>query len=582
MANLGNIDWRRPFERFFKMLEADKKDISYIYIYAIFNGLINLTLPLGIQAIIALIAVGQISTSWVILVVGVTIAIPMAGWLQIIQITITETLKQRIFARASFEFAYRIPRLKLEEIFKRGHYAPELVNRFFDTLNVQKGISTVLISFVTSIVQIIFALILLAFYHPFFIFFGILLFLMLFFVLRLTLQRGLESSLDESAYKYKVAHWLEEMARTMGTFKLIGTTSLPLEKTNMLVTGYLKYRKRHFKILIKQYGYVVVFKTLITAGLLILGSVLVVERQINIGQFVASEIIVIIIMNSVEKFILSIETVYDVLTGVEKIGAVTDLPLDQEEGGISFEKIDNKDGGVDITISKLTHHFPGAKMPSLQDVNLDVRAGEKICISGYSGSGRTTLLHLLGGLYENFEGSIAYNDVPFRDLNVVSLRAAIGDNLSREELFEGTIEENIIVGRADIPTQELLNVVNSIGLGEYIRSLPNGFSTFIEPEGRKIPTSTVSKIILARSIIGDPRLLIMEEEFSTLERYDKLCISELLTDKKRPWTLLANSHDPDFARLCDRVIIMDSGKIIDSGTFDQIAQKDYYNAIFHA
>lgn len=582
MADFTDANWNRPFIRFFKMLEVDRKDISYLYIYAIFNGLINLTLPLGIQAIIALIAVGQISTSWVILVVGVTIAIPMAGWLQIVQITITEALKQRIFTRASFEFAYRIPRIKLEEIFKHGHYAPELMNRFFDTLNVQKGISKILIDFATSVVQITFALILLAFYHPFFVFFGIALFLMLFVILRVTMRKGLESSLYESKYKYKVAHWLEEMARTMGTFKLIGETKLPLEKTNSLVTSYLKYRKKHFRVLISQYAYIVVFKTVITAGLLILGSVLVVQREINIGQFVASEIIVIIIMNSVEKLILSMETIYDVLTGVEKIGTVTDLPLDREEKGIPFEQVDRKDGGMSIKINQLTHNFPNTAVSSLQEVNLEIEAGEKICVSGYSGSGKTTLLHLVGGLYEDFEGTIAYNDVPFRDLDVVSLRAAIGDNLAREELFEGSIEENIVVGRPSVTTQALLNVVNSIGLGDYIRSLPNGFSTFIEPEGRKIPASTVSKIILARSIISNPRLLIMEEEFSTLERNDKICISELLTDRERPWTLLAISHDPDFAKLCDRVIIMDKGKVIDTGTFDEISQKDYYNAIFHA
>ncbi|MEM6297278.1 MAG: ABC transporter ATP-binding protein, partial [Bacteroidota bacterium] len=512
---------------------------------------------------------------------GVTIAIPLAGYLQIMQVTITETLKQRIFVRSSFDFAYRIPRIKLEAIFKEGYYAPELVNRFFDTLNVQKGLSKILIDFVTSIIQITFALILLAFYHPFFVFFGLSLFLMLFLTLRLTTRKGLESSLKESKYKYMVAHWLEEMARTMGTFKLIGETTLPLEKTNTLVGGYLKHRQRHFRVLIAQYGYVIIFKTIITAGLLILGSVLVVQREINIGQFVASEIVVIIIMNSVEKLILSMETIYDVLTGVEKIAAVTDLPLDMEGKGVHFDKIDTRNGGVDLKIRDLRHNFPNAATASLNGVDLDIKPGEKICISGYSGGGKTTLLHLVGGLFEDFEGSIAYNDVPFRDIDIVSLRAVIGDNLAREELFEGTYEENIIVGRPDIPTQELLDVCESIGLAEYIRSLPNGFSTFIEPEGRKIPASIVSKLILARSIIDAPRLLIMEEEFSTLEHQDKLRISKLLTDPERPWTLLAISHDPEFARLCDRVVIMDKGRIIDQCTYDQLCNKDYYNAIFH-
>ncbi len=582
MATLSPNEINRPFIRFFRMLNVDRRDIGFLYIYAVFNGLISLVLPLGIQAIISLIAVGQISTSWVILVLGVTIAIPMAGFLQIMQILITESLQQRIFTRSAFEFSFRIPRLRYEDIYRSHYHVPELTNRFFDTLTIQKGLPKILIDFATSIVQIIFALILLAFYHPFFVFFGIALFLLLFLILRLTIYKGLASSLNESKYKYKVVYWLEEMARTMGTFKLIGDTDLPMKKVNNLVSSYLKYRKQHFRVLLSQYGYIVIFKTVITAGLLILGSMLVVQREINIGQFVASEIIVLIIMNSVEKLILSMETIYDVLTGVEKIGTVTDLPLDKESKGIAFETVDSQKGGMQISLKNLTHTFPSTEMPSLDTINLEVDSGEKICISGYSGGGKTTLLHLVGGLYDEFHGTISYNGVPFRDFNLVSLRSAIGDNLSRVEIFDGTLEENIIVGRANIPTQALLDTVNEIGLGNYIRSLPNGFSTSVEPEGRSIPSSTISKIILARSIIDTPRLLIMEEEFSTLEHDDKLCIYQLLTSKERPWTLLAISHDPDFAKLCDRVIIMDKGKIIDQGTFDQISSKPYYKSIFHA
>ena len=148
-----------PLKRFFNLLKPERKDIFYIYLYAIFNGLINLSLPLGIQAIINLITGGQLSTSWTVLVLFVMIGIAMTGGLQIFQLTITERLQQRIFTRASFEFAYRIPRIKMESVYK--YYVPELVNRFFDTLSVQKGLSKILIDFSTATLQIIFGLILL-------------------------------------------------------------------------------------------------------------------------------------------------------------------------------------------------------------------------------------------------------------------------------------------------------------------------------------------------------------------------------------------------------------------------------------
>lgn len=118
-----------PLKRFWRLLEPDKKEIKNVYIYAVFAGLVSLSLPLGIQAIINLIQGGQISTSWIVLVVLVILGIGLTGILQVFQLRITEDLQQKIFTRAAFEFAYRIPRIKLETLYKK--YAPELANRFF-------------------------------------------------------------------------------------------------------------------------------------------------------------------------------------------------------------------------------------------------------------------------------------------------------------------------------------------------------------------------------------------------------------------------------------------------------------------
>ena len=283
----------RPFQRFLRLLSKDRKDIGLIYLYAVVNGIVALSLPLGIQAIVGLILAGRVSTSWVILTVIVTLGVAFSGVLQVLQLSITEVLQQRIFTRASFEFAYRIPRVKSEAI--RGVYLPELVNRFFDTLNVQKGLSKILLDLSTSTLQIVLGLALLAVYHPFFIFFGLALLLTLAALIRWSLRPGLQSSLKESTYKYRVAHWLKELARGFSTFKLAGVTNLPLTKTDSLVASYLTHRKQHFRILVFQYAGVVVFKTLITLGLLALGGVLVMQNEITIGQFVASEIIIIFV-----------------------------------------------------------------------------------------------------------------------------------------------------------------------------------------------------------------------------------------------------------------------------------------------
>lgn len=566
-----------PVKRFFLLLKLDKKDIYYIYLYAIFSGLITLTLPLGVQAIIGLIAGGAISSSWILLVLVVTFGTALTGILKIMQLTVTETLQQRIFTRAAFDIAYRLPRFKVESI--HGEYAPELVNRFFDTLTLQKGIPKILTDFSTSILQIFFGLLLLSFYHPFFIFFSILLVLIVLVIFRVTGPRGLSSSLTESKYKYKAASWLEELARSMGTFKLAGKSDLPLEKTDALVSNYLDARKQHFKVLVTQYSSIVAFKVFITAGLLILGSILVIDNRLNIGQFVAAEIVVILIMASVEKLILAMETIYDVLTALEKLGSLTDIPIEQEGEGIPFEAIDTGKG-ISVELKDVSYQFQDAEKPALDKINLKIKPGEKVCIAGYNSAGKSTLLHVITGIYTNFTGSLTFNDVPFRSLNIVSLRAHIGDHLPQEDIFKGTLLENISIGHRDVSLQDVIFAVEKVGLKSFVERLPLGYNTMLLPGGKNLPRSIIAKIILARSIASRPSLLAIEEPFSFLEQQDREKISEFLTADENIWTLLIVSDDPIIAAKCERIIVMRNGKILEAGTLAEIKESEHYTKIF--
>ena len=249
------------------MLSTDKRDILYLYAYAIFYSMVSLTLPLGIQAIIGLIQAGTVSTNWIILSAIVTIGVIAGGILQVMQLSIAEILQQRIFTRAAFAFTYRIPRFHSVSV--RRMYPPEIINRFFDTMEIQKGLPKLLMDFSSSAFQIIIGLLLLSTYHPIFITFGVALILLLTGILYYTGPRGLESSIEESNYKYRIAHWLKEIARTMDTFKRAGHTELPMEKTDELVQAYLTHRKRHWKTLIFQFSNIVAFKSLVTLGLLL-------------------------------------------------------------------------------------------------------------------------------------------------------------------------------------------------------------------------------------------------------------------------------------------------------------------------
>ena len=565
----------KSFSRFIDLLKPEKREIGIIYLYAIFAGILNLSLPLGIQAIIGFVMAGMVSTSWIILVIIVVIGVALAGGLQIMQLYITEILQQRIFTRSSFEFAFRIPKFKMEAL--RNYYPPELINRFFDTISVQKGLSKILIEFSSSVLQIFFGLVLLSFYHPFFVVFAFVVLGLIFLIINYTGPRGLATSLKESKHKYEVAHWLEELGRVMGTFKLAGDSSMPLSKTDDLVSKYLTARKNHFSVLLLQYGSIVGFKVLITASLLILGGILVIVQQINIGQFVAAEIIIILVLNSVEKLLLSMESVYDVLTSLEKINSVVNLPIETNEG-ICFDDLDQGDG-FSISIKNLTYRYSDRALPVINNFNLDIKPGDRICITGYNNSGKTTLLNLISGLFTDYQGEILYNKVPLLNLNMQSMRQHIGDILSQEQIFAGTLSENISMLREGITFKKVKEAAEQIGLDSFIQQLPQGYDTQLIAEGKGLPRSVAMKLIIARAAVDKPRLLVLEEFLHNIERKDRVKISKFLTDKSKPWTLVAVSNDPVFAASCDKVIVMKEGEIMAIGDYESLKDKEFFGDV---
>lgn len=566
----------KPLRRFFNLLSVDRREILYIYLYASFNGLVNLSLPLGIQAIINFISGGQVTISWIILVIAVILGTIFAGLMQVMQLVISERIQQNIFTRSAFEFAYRIPRLKMENL--KNHYAPELVNRFFDTLTIQKGLSKVLIDFSTSTLQIAFGLLLLSFYSTYFIAFSLTFALLALLLFRYTGPPGLVASLEESRYKYQVVHWLEEVARTMPTFKLSGIPSITMDKTDGLVGSYLSARKRHFRMLLTQFIGLVSLKVLITAGLLVIGSLLVINQQLNIGQFVASEIIIVILLNSVEKLIRSVETFYDVITATEKLGDVTDLKLEREGGASVTSKTGTQ--GVAIFTENLGYNSAINQMPILSNINLDIKSGENVCIAGYNGSGKSTLIHILAGVYQEFTGSVSFNSIPYQNVDINDLRLGVGDNFTQQDLFYGTIAENITMGKGDITDQKLQEAITFAGLSNFVRRLPEGYNTHIGPNGVFISQSVVKSIILARSIIRDPILMAMEDNFYNFERLEKQRIIQYLTGNDKPWTLFIVSNDARVAESCDRVVVMKAGEVIANTPAELLQDKPWYNEIF--
>lgn len=520
-----------PIKRFWNLLSIYKNELRQIYIYAVFNGLVNLTLPLGIQAIINYIQVGELTSSWVVLVSFVLLGIAITGIFQVMQLRIVENIQQDLFARSSLEFAYRIPKISFLQLDKI--HAPELVNRFFDTLTIQKGLPKILIDFSLAIFQIVFGLILLSIYSPYFIILAFALFFILWLIFRFTGPQGLTTSLKESKYKYQLVHWLEELARVNRSFKLNATSKFHLEKTDDIVSGYLTSRQSHFRVLINQFKLFIGFKVFVAAGLLILGGYLVFNEQMNIGQFVAAEIIIILIINSVEKVLRVIDTIYDVLTALEKIGYVTDLELDENKGTAAITDTN----GISIKAAEIVFGFPDERRKIIDELSFDIPANSRVLLTGKSGSGKTLLLQILAGVHHIEDGELLINDVPFTSYDRQSYYEHLGVSFPINQIFEGTLRENITLGRA-ISDKEIAKITKELGLDSYLIHQPKGLDSLIDSGGRRLPRSVIQKLLIARIIIGRPKLLLMEDPLQFVEAEEKKRIIDFLMSEERDWTVI--------------------------------------------
>lgn len=543
-----------PLTRILNLVKLERKEIAAVYIYAILNGLIQLSLPLGVQAIVGFVLGSSMRASLIILIVLIVIGVLAVGIMQVNQMKVIEKIQQKIFVRYTFSFANHIPKLDLKQT--DNIYLPELVNRFFDIPVLQKSLSKILLDIPTASIQIIFGLILLSFYHPAFILFGIILIILLWAILRYTGSKGLQTSINESSYKYQVAAWLAETARVIKTIKLTRSNNLHLRKTDESVVGYLDARNSHFQILLFQYNVLILFKTVITAAMLIVGTLLLVNQQLNIGQFIAAEIVILLVLNSVEKLIMNLESVYDTLTSIEKIGNLTDKPI-EKNGSVQLAKSHK---GIKLEMQGVSFSY-NDEIDILQNISLLIGSGEKVCVMGKDSAGKSTLLRLLAGAYTDFKGAILLDDLPIGNYDLASIRSQTGVLLSQQDIFHGTLWENISLGNDDISMETVIGYAGKVGLNDFIATLKNGYDTILDPTGKRLPSNVIRKLLLVRALAAAPRLLLLEEPWINAENTYRQQIFQLLRDTNNA-TVIVVSNDEEFASQCDKVITINDRNIV--------------------
>jgi putative ABC transport system ATP-binding protein len=538
-----------PLLRLWGLILTERRDLWLVVLYAMAVGILGLATPITVMAVVNTAAMATLLQQLVVLCLILLVCLGLAALLRILQNVIVEFMQQRIFVRVVIDLAHRLPRVDLKA-FDRAH-GPELVNRFFDVLTVQKASATLLLDGVTVVLQTTIGLVLLAFYHQFLLGFDMLLVAGLAVILFVLGWGAVPSAIRESRAKYRVASWLEEIARHPVAFKLCGGPQFVLERADTLARDYLVARQQHFRIVLRQIGSALGLQVAASTALLGLGGYLVVAGQLTLGQLVAAEIVVSSVVASFTKLGKQLESWYDLLAAVDKLGQLLDLPLERSDGAVH----EARTHGAAVTMRNVSFRYDDHLPLVLHNFNLEIQPGERVALLGPNGAGKSTVIDLLFGLRTPTSGFIAIDGEDLRSLRLDSLRQHIAV-VKGLEIFEGTVIENVRMGREELTLADIRQALARVDLLDDILNLPEGLHTRLGTGGSPLSLGQAERLMLARVIAGQPRLLVLDELLDDMDQEVRKTVLPAILGRDAHWTLLVITHSREVARLCDRQVLL--------------------------
>ncbi len=541
-----------PLAALWMLIGNELGELWVVAAYGAAVGLLSLATPLAVSALVQSVAFSTILQPLVVLTILLGGVLVFYSLLRALQSRVVELLQERLFLRVAGELAYRLPRAQIGA-FDREH-APELVNRFFDVLTVQKSAATLLLDGLALVLQTSVGMLLLAFYHPFLLAFDVLLALGLFIVLYAFSGGAVQSSIDESKAKFAMAGWLEEIVRNPTAFRAEAGPQTALAHANTLGAKYLSSRRKHWKVLFRQIVGTLALKSIAHVVLLGLGGWLVIKRQLTLGQLVAAELVLTAALQGISKFGKQLESWYDLCAAADKLGHLLNLPLERSNGeAVTLPK------AIGAKVQKVTFAY-GPLVPVLTGADLTVPAGSKIAIVGKTGVGRSTLLDLLYGLRTATDGQVLIEGRDVRELSLGSLRHRV-ELVRGAEVFDGTVEDNVRMGRSHLDGAAIHRALAAVGLTHEISALPEGIFTKLTSGGSPLSPGESRQLVLARAIVDNPGLLLIDETLDRIFPLDRPALLSALLGPRVPWTVVVVSNRPDVLAACTHTFEFSSGTL---------------------
>jgi len=539
-----------PVNRLFALLKAERSDVLSVIIYAIGIGVLSLATPLAVESLVTSIAFGGLLQPLLIVSLLLFGSLAFAAILRIMQTILVEYLQRRIFVRLVADLSYRLPRVPIAAFDKQN--GPELLNRFFDIVTVQKVCSIFLLEGISLFLSTLIGAVLLAVYHPYLLLYDIVLIAAMVGIIFLLGRGAIRTSIDESLTKYSTADLLQEMVRSNLAFKLGEGPELAINRGDQAARAYLSARERHFSIVIRQVIFALGLQAIASTVLLGLGGYLVISGQLTLGQLVAAELIVTVVIGSFTKIGKHLESFYDLIAAMDKIGHLVDLST--ESGG--HEEISSTSKPPTIALRSVRYSYEPIASALFENIHLLIAAGEHVAIVGPSGRGKSTLVDLIAGIRLPTSGSVLIDDVDTRVIRADSLRSMIA--IVRDlDFVKGSILDNIRMGRPHVTSQRITDMLRQLDLIEDIARLPEGLNTIILPSGAPLSRGQAYRVLIARALLGMPKLILIDGALDPLTADLRNKIVERVFDRTSPSTAIIVSQCRDVIDRANRVITIE-------------------------
>lgn len=543
----------RPAYRLVALLRLERKELWVVIVYSIGVGLLTLVAPVAIQVLVNIIAFEALVQPLVILTVFVLVALCFAAALKALRVYTVEIIQRRFFVRVATDFGQRLIRVRTEGF--EGFNGPELVNRFFDVVTVQKSAADLLMNGVSLVMQTAVGMLLLAVYHPWLLGYDVILLGVMLWVVFGVGRSGVKSAIKESQGKYAIAAWLEEVAAHVSAVKSTSGVRYSLGRVNGLAKEYLTHRSAHFHVVMRQVVSSLAVQALSVSLLLGIGGLLVMRGQLTLGQLVASEVVITMVVSAFSEFGKKLETYYDLLAALDKLGQVIDLPL--ERGGSRVPT--QRHGPASVEVANLSVVAFGGH-PALDGVSLRITAGERVAIAGPPGGGKSALANVLAGLRNPHAGNLRIDGLDARDFVPAAFREAVA-LASGAAVFSDTIESNVSLNRPRVGLEQVHEALDEVGLLEEVLALPDGLRTLLT-NGAPLTQEQAERLVLARAIAGNPRVMIVDQVLDRIGDPRALeTVCKRLFAASAPWTLVCITNHPEIIARCDRCARMDRGDL---------------------